>query len=475
MSIQEQINAYFDDPSVREGLVSAVRRLVAVKSVRGPAIPGAPFGPGPKAALEEAVTLCGEMGLSAQNYDNYVGLADLNNHPTQLHILGHLDVVGEGTGWSTDPYVCVERDGMLYGRGVSDDKGPVVAALFAMKAVKDLAVPLTKNVRMILGTDEESGSEDIAYYYAREPYAPQAFTPDASFPLIPIEKGRYTPSFGRSWTAEAALPRVTSLTGGFRTNVVPPEADAEILGLKTVDIFPLFYPTQNVTGAKFTFKDTVSGVQIHCAGKNAHAASPDDGLNAISALLEFLSVLPLAECESTRAVKAMHTLFPFGDNRGRALGIAQSDEESGELTLNLALMNLTETGFTAKFDVRFPLCAKEETCKEVCEASLQKYGMTVTADPNMIAAHYVPADSPFVATLLNCYETFTGEKGAKPFAIGGGTYVHDIPGGVAFGCEFPGFDPKMHAADEQASVRDLLTSAKIFALAIARLCGLSNP
>ena len=166
----------------------------------------------------------------------------------------------------------------------------------------------------------------------------------------------------------------------------------------------------------------------------------------------------------------MHALFPFGDNRGRALGIAQSDAESGELTLNLALMTLTETGFTAKFDARFPVCATEETCKKACEAGLAKYGISVTGDGEMTAVHMVPADSPLVKTLLSCYETYTGVKDAKPIAIGGGTYVHDIPGGVAFGCDFPGFDPKMHSANEQASVENLLLSAKIFALAIAELC-----
>ena len=88
----------------------------------------------------------------------------------------------------------------------------------------------------------------------------------------------------------------------------------------------------------------------------------------------------------------------------------------------------------------------------------------------MTHVHVVEADSPLVKTLLKCYETYTGERDAKPIAIGGGTYVHDIPGGVAFGCDFPGFDPKMHSANEQASVDNLLKSAKIFALAIAELC-----
>ena len=462
MKHQEQIEAYWSDPARERELVGAIARLVNVKSVKGDPEPGKPFGPGPAAALDEALALCRELGFSTSDYDHYVGLADLNDKETRLHILGHLDVVGEGSGWDTDPYTCVEKDGMLYGRGVSDDKGPVVCALLAMKAVRDLGLPLSANVRCILGTDEESGSADNAYYYAREPYAPMAFTPDADFPLIHMEKGHYHPDFGAQWEKSDAKPRVAALTGGFRTNVVPPEAEAMVLGLYALDVEPVCDQVAARTGAVFTVSGSASGCHIHCAGKNAHAASPDGGINAIAAL---------ADCAGTDAIRSMHELFPFGDNRGRALGIAQSDAESGELTLNLAVMTLTETGFSAKFDVRFPLCANEDNCKRACEASFAAHGIAVTGAPDMTTVHCVSADSPLVRTLLACYETYTGEQNAQPIAIGGGTYVHDIPGGVAFGCQFPGFDPKMHAANEQARIDQLLLSCKIFTQAIAELCG----
>lgn len=467
---QDKIEAYWNDPQRERELVAAISRLVAVKSVKGETEPGKPFGPGPATALDEALALCRELGFAVSDYDHYVGLCDLNGLDTRLHILGHLDVVGEGSGWSTDPYTCVERDGVLYGRGVSDDKGPVVCALLAMKAVRDLELPLSANARLILGTDEESGSSDIAYYYEREPYAPYAFTPDADFPVINIEKGHYHPDFGCQWETSSALPRVAALTGGFRQNVVPPEAETMVLGVYAPDVQGVCDRVAGTTGAIFTVSPSASGCHIHCAGKNAHAASPDDGINAIAALLEVLADLPLADCGSTKAVQSMHTLFPFGDNRGKALGIAQEDAESGPLTLNLALIKLTETGCSAKFDVRFPVCATEESCKGACETSLARHGFSVTGDPDMVPVHCVPGDSELVQTLLRCYSDYTGVKDPKPIAIGGGTYVHDIPGGVAFGCDFPGFDPRMHAADEQASVQNLLLSCKIFTQAIAELC-----
>lgn len=468
---KKEIDDYFDAPNRRKEWVEAVSRLVRIRSVRSESKPGMPYGEGPAEALAEGLRLCEEFGLSTRNVDNYVGTADLNQQETLLHILGHLDVVGEGTGWSCDPYAPVERDGMLVGRGVADDKGPVVAALFAMRCVKELGLPLRHNVRLILGTDEESGSSDIAYYYAREPYAPHTFTPDADFPVIHIEKGHYHPDFGAAWEESSALPRVTELRGGFRSNVVPPEASARVLGLEPELVKRVCAEAADQTGTTVTVTAREDGLAIFCAGKNAHAANPDEGNNAIAALLTVLASLPLADCESTKAVKAMHALFPHGDNRGKALGIAQEDVESGALTLNLALMTLTETGFSAKFDVRFPLCATEENCKRMAERTFTKHGISIIGDGEMTAVHCVEADSPFVQTLLACYGAYTGDVGAKPIAIGGGTYVHDIPGGVAFGCTMPGFDPQMHGPDERICVDDLMTACKIFTQAIVELCG----
>lgn len=469
---EEQISAYFDDPARQRELVEAVCRLVSIRSVREEPLPGKPFGEGPARALDEALALCGEMGFATGSCDGYVGTADLNGLPTQLHILGHLDVVGEGKGWDSDPYGPVEKDGLLIGRGVADDKGPMVAALFAMRAVRDLNIPLKYNVRAILGTDEESGSSDIAYYFARNPYAPLTFSPDADFPVINIEKGHYHPDFGMRWDPSDALPRVTAMTGGFRTNVVPPEARAELAGLTDGDVEPLLAAVSAETGAEFALEAGEKGVRVLAMGRNAHASTPDEGCNAITALLDLLSRLPLADCGSTGAVRALHALFPHGDNAGRALGIAQSDALSGALTLNFAIMSLDETGFTGKFDVRYPICADEGNCKAACEASFARHGISVTGDGEMApGVHHTSADSPFVQTLLDCYVKYTGDTDARPLAIGGGTYVHDIPGGVAFGCQMPGFDPKMHGANERIPVADLVTSCKIFAQAIAQLCG----
>ena len=466
---QDQINAYFDDPARRQQLVEMISRLVRIRSVREEAQPGMPFGPGPAAALAEGLKLAEELGFAAKNYDNYVGAVDFNDQETQLHILCHLDVVGEGTGWTvTEPYEPVEVDGMLYGRGTDDDKGPVAAVLLAMQAVKDLGVPLKKNVRLLMGTDEESGSEDIAYYYSKEPYAPCTFSPDGEFPVINLEKGSYKPVFTKTWAAESATPRVKELHGGFRINVLPPEAQCVVAGLSAGAAQPYCDKAAAETGVTYVLTQQGDDLHILCKGKGAHASTPEEGINAITGLIHLLCTLPLAKVGSTAALHALNALFPHGDCTGKALGIAQADELSGPLTVAFSLLELNDTGLSGQFDSRVPVCANEDNCKAVAEAAFAKFGFA--AEGGMQAPHYTPADTPLVTTLLKCYEQYSGRKG-ECLAIGGGTYVHDIPGGVAFGCAMPGFNGNMHGPDEHTCIADQLTAAKIFAQAIIDLCG----
>lgn len=461
---QKRIQNYVD--AHRQELVDAVRALVAVPSVKGAAEPGKPFGPGPAAALDKALELAAGWGLSVSRDEGYVGLCDLNGEEDALHILAHLDVVDPGTGWSSDPYQAVERDGVLYGRGVADDKGPALAAMLALRAVKETGIPLRKNARLILGTDEESGSGDIAHYYAGHPYAPHSISPDAEFPVINIEKGHFHPVFTQTWPEEADLPRVAELKGGIRLNVVPPEAEALVLGLEESVLSQAAGRAGESTGAAFELRPEAGGVRVTARGRNAHASTPDEGNNAVTALLALLAGLPLADCPSTRAVRELARLFPHGDNGGRALGIAQADH-SGPLTLTFSLFRLDGRGCSGQFDARVPLCAGEENCGRPARDALARAGFQ--AEGELGAGHEVAEDSPFIRLLLDCYEAHTGRKGAC-LAIGGGTYVHGIPGGVAYGPFEQDYDCRMHGADERAPVEALLTCAKIYADVIVRLC-----
>ena len=466
MITKEQIDVWFADKE--KLLVEAVSRLVSIDSVEGRPAPGAPFGPGPAAALKEALAIAEEWGLTAENHEGYVGTAGLNGGEDALHILGHLDVVAPGEGWTvTQPYAPKLVDDLLYGRGTDDDKGPVAASLLAMKAVKDLGVPLTKNCKVIMGTNEESGSGDIAWYFARHPFAPATFSPDSGFPVINTEKGSLRPTFTKSWPAQADLPRVNWLHGGIRGNILPGDASAGVEGLSMYDIQPVARNVTARTGIKFTFASEDGVTVIKAKGEASHAAWPEGGNNAITGLISLLCALPLADGDCKDALHQLNALLPHGDCKGRALGIAQEEPVAGPLTVAFSLLEITDTGLKGFFDSRVPLCATEENCLQPAKAAFEEKGFTFEAVQG--APHHVPADSPFIKTLLRRYEEYTGLKG-ECLSTGGGTYVHDIPGGVAFGCTLPGFDTHLHGPDERVRVSDLLLSARLFAHIIVDLC-----
>lgn len=463
---KERIDAYFADKE--QMLIDAVCRLVRIDSVEGEPAPGAPFGPGPAAALDEALKLAAQWGLITTNHEGYVGTADLNGQEDALHILGHLDVVAPGEGWTvTEPYAPKLIDGMLYGRGTDDDKGPLVAALLAMKAVKDLGIPLKSNCRCILGTNEESGSGDIAWYFARHPFAPATFSPDSGFPVVNTEKGGFKPTFSKRWPVQEALPRLRWLHGGFRINVLPGDASAAVEGIAPADMVAYAREITARTGIKFSYALENGLTVIRAKGEGSHAAWPEGGNNAVTGLIALLCALPLADGPCKEALVQLNGLLPHGDYHGKALGIAQEEPVAGKLTVAFTLLEVTDTGLEGRFDSRVPLCATEENCLQVARAAFESRGFAFTGQQD--AAHHTPADSPFVQTLLKRYEQYSGLKG-ECLSTGGGTYVHEIPGGVAFGCTLPGFDTRLHGADERVRISDLMLSARMFAHIIIDMC-----
>ena len=463
---KEQIDRWFADKE--EMLTAALARLIAIPSVRGEAQSGMPFGEGPAAALEEGMAIAREWGLTAACYDGYVGCVDLNEKEDQLHILAHLDVVPAGDGWDTDPFALARRDGVLYGRGVSDDKGPAVAALLAMRAARELGGDLPRNARLILGTDEETGMEDVKYYYSKEPHAPYAVTPDAQFPVINTEKGHYRVKLTRQWEESVTLPRIKSLAGGERLNVVPHWAQAMLEGMDPKVVEDACRLVLEATGCGFQITQAGERVCLTATGAAAHAANPDNGVNAITGLIAALCAMPFADSPAFRTVKALNRMFPHGDNHGHALGIDMEDEISGRITVNLALINLNETGMACAFDSRTPLCANEDNCAKVAAEAFEEMGFQWSG--KMGAPHHVPQESEFIQCLLRQYENYIGKPG-KCMSMGGGTYVHDIPGGVAFGAEDPEYDTRMHCANERMRLADLMTMAKIYTHVILELCG----
>ncbi len=460
-----EIENWFKDKE--NEFVKVLSPLIEIDSTKGEPSTGAPFGIGPKKALDYTLSLASEWGLKTNNIDGYVGTVDLNENEDRLHILSHLDVVGVGDGWNTNPFELVRDGDTIYGRGTDDDKGPAIATMFALRCVKELGLPLKSNVKLIFGTDEESGSKDIEYYYKNHPYAPNSITPDAEFPVINVEKGHYTPIFKKNWKSDKIFPYIKSIDGGIRTNVAPGNCKCEIIGLDTDTIMTICKEVENDTKIKFEVAKADDTITINAIGKEAHASTPDEGLNAITGMLLLLSKLPLHDSEAFDTLKKLQLLFPFGDNSGKALGIAQEDEVSGKLTLTLSLLHFDENGFWGQFDVRCPLCATEENLVKVTENAFKEIGCTCEGEKSNV--HIVDENSEFIKTILNSYEEYSGKKGYC-MAIGGGTYVHDIPGGVAFGAGDIDYDSHLHGANERARISQLLLCAKIYADIIVKLC-----
>lgn len=456
----------------RDEMAQDIADLVRIDSTKGKAEEGMPFGAGPASALAAMQEKMERYGFSSKNYDNYCVTADLAGRGDKaLDMLAHLDVVPVSDDWKkTKPFEPLIEGQYMYGRGTSDDKGPAVAALYAMRAVKELGIELSRGVRLICGSDEECGSSDLEHYYAIEKEAEYTFSPDANFPLINIEKARLEKKLEADLPEDYRTPCILEIEAGSKSNVIPGYADAVFRGMPQESLSKAAEKAGKLTGASFTFERKEDRQIVHVKGLTGHAASPDNGsVNALTALLSFLSYLPLADTKTTRTVLGLGQLFPFGDFHGKALGVDLQDEESGVLTISLDMLKLQNGHLAADFDCRAPLCATEENLTKVISEKAAEKGLAMEEGP-MTPAHYVSADSPLVKTLLDCYERGFGKKG-KALAIGGGTYVHELKRGVAFGCEVEGFDNRMHGDDEVVDLDVLVKSVKIFADAILSLCG----
>ena len=463
---KEALSRYF--AAHRDEMLEDICRMVRVDSVKGAPQPGMPYGPGPAAALDAMTALAEKYGFAVQDHDHRVITVDLNGQPRALDMVAHLDVVPVGEGWTeTEPFAPTVRDGRIYGRGTSDDKGPAVAALYALRAVKELGFAVTKNARLILGSDEESGMSDVKYYYEHNAAAPMTFSPDGGFPVINIEKGKVAAHFSARWSVGTELPRVTAFHCGTKDNVLPGTAQAEIAGLSAADVRAAAEAASTETGAAYSLEDTETGVRVLATGVGGHATKPELGNNALTALLFLLDRLPLRQDGAAQRLRSLAKLFPHGDSTGKNAGIALQNAESGDLTAVLSVLHLTENELSGDIDIRIPLNATRENTVDVLVPAMKAEG--IDAECSFREPHYVPGDSPLVRELLACYEAYTGRKG-EAIAIGGSTYVHKTPGGVAFGCTFPETNYHTHGADEFAEIDTLLVSAQMFAQAIIDLC-----
>ena len=440
----------------RGNIVKDIARLVAVPSVAGEPAEGAPFGPGPKAALEKILEIAREKGLETQLYGDRVGAAILGG-PAEPYLatITHVDVVDTGDGWTGDPFTVREREGYLIGRGVTDDKGPSILCLYLLQFLKEENVELAYPIRTLFGSDEETAMEDVKYYLKN--YTAPAFciSPDADFPLIYGEKGIYQGILRSRPVREGNILR---LSGGYAFNAIPDKATALVRA-------------ENLHGTeRATAVETEPGLWILTAtGIGGHASQPSGKINANAELVRFLleNGIPSAEEEPFfRLCARVHEAFD-----GSGVGVKCSDELFGALTLVGGKLYKDGDVFVQSVDSRYPTSITgEKITRALTKLAGRTAEVTQLEDKEPF---FVDPDGAEVKACMAAYNEVTG-LAARPFTIGGGTYARKFPRAVAFGPEHPerprpDFIGPIHGADEAASVEELLEALKIYIVAFLNL------
>jgi len=445
----------------QDALLESLQKCIQIPSVYLDDNSGYPYGEPIQKSLEYMLELSQSLGFRTYNMDNQVGWAEYGEGDEMVAVLGHLDVVPEGEGWTVPPYEGRIVDGRIYGRGTMDDKGPTVAALYALQALKESGLPLKRRIRVIFGLNEETGSADMKYYAAHGGENPvMGFTPDGEYPVINGEKGLINEAYGTKFTQTGYL-QIKELWGGTAHNIVPdyawasltcPAAMAQEIAAKAAE--------------KITCTVTEDGLKVEAFGINAHGGTPHEGENAIGRLLQFLAQLPF-EGQAGNAIRFLAEKLGM-EWDGKSMGIAMADDVSGSLTMNLGTLRGDANGLEVKMNYRYPVTKTFEDCGPVVSGAFEAAGFELTW-ANRKNRLYMPPESELVQRLMKVYTEATGDTAATPKSIGGGTYAKMLPNVVAFGPIFPGDEVREHKPDEFMEVSRLMDNANILAEAMYAL------
>lgn len=446
--------------ALRPQMVEALQRLVRRRSVEADPLPGKPFGEEVDACFAEALALCHELGFETTDMDRYIGWCEIGTGDEMVAVLGHLDVVPEGEGWHHPPYAAEIEDGRLYGRGSIDDKGPVVASLFALKAIRDLGIPLNRRVRLLFGLNEETNDRDVLYYKAHGGEIPVlGFTPDGEYPLINGEKGILNESYAVQLHQTGAW-QLNRVQGGVAGNVVPDYACAVLTAPAGASL---------PEAEHITVTAVPGGYQVEAVGVSAHGSHPEQGENAIGRLVCYLDRLPL-EGDAKQAVHFLAEKLgtdPYGE---RLLGHRLEDALSGPMSCNWGLIEGDAQHLWVKLNYRYPVTMERADCQPAVQAAFEAAGWALDGQVHKEELYY-PAETPLVSALLEVYRDATGDN-APPKCIGGGTYAKMLPNVVAFGPLFAGDPVTEHQPDECFDLERLVQNAQIIANAIVKLANL---
>ncbi len=428
----------------------SLKELVKIPSVLDEYKPNSdqPFGLGNKEALEYMLALGEKDGFKTLNQDNYAGHIEFGNAKESLGLLAHLDVVPvTGQAWDNDPFTVVEKDGKLIGRGVNDDKGPLLASYYAIKMLKDLGFEPKMNIKLIMGCDEETGSRCLEHYFKYNPLPEIGFSPDACFPCINGEKAHASVDVIGKNDSNILI----SLKAGERYNIVPESAYMELSKDYTKEY--LEFLSEN------NYKGEVKDGKYFAYGLAAHAMCPEKGLNASFILFEFLN--KYTDCTIAKFMTKYMTFDPFGSK----LSLDKTYPEMGRLTLNVGVVSIDKDSVKIGCDLRVPADEMEEDIRLNFANAAKEYALESVMAP-FTKVHYVSSDSKLVKTLVKSYQEFTNDFENKAYCIGGGTYAKLMPGAVAFGPQFVGGADVDHQANEYIYESDYKKILAIYAKAI---------
>jgi len=410
-----------------------------------------PFGEGVSKALKFFEELAKKDGFKVTNYDNKVVEAILGEGKKNITIMAHADVVPTGTGWSQDPFKVVEKKGVIYGRGVADDKGPLLSCYYGLLALKENDLLGKYRVRFLVGGNEESGSLCMEHYFhtLKKEEPTYGFSPDSNFPVVFAEKGITNFEVKK----KVNIPGLISIKGGTAPNSV-----IELCEVKfdiNDDIVPFLL--KNFPDAEIFTRDDIVNITFH--GKAAHGSVPQLGVNAGMKAIKFLA-------DYTQNKDLLKIVECYSDVYGKGCRATGYSHDMGQNSLNVGLIDYVDGEISLIVNFRFvETCSYDDLKSNIIAASKPLSVKFFGCSPVL----YFKKDSPLIKTLVNAYRAETGDLETEPLAIGGGTYAKETANTVAFGLEFPGWDSKMHSVGEQIKIDALNQGMAIYARAIHSL------
>lgn len=456
----------------RNEMISDLCELINIRSVQGEAVPGCPYGANVNRALRYVLELGTKMGFHAVSVDGYAGYIEYRNRRQDEYVgvLAHVDVVPAGDHWKTSPFKAIVKEEAVYGRGAIDDKGPLMASLYVLKAVKDNGCDLKKNIRIIIGTNEENEWSDIAYYLKRENAPVAAFTPDGLFPVIYGEKGIL--DFDLIIEEGSGFPAnmIKTLKGGTARNSVPDFCEIELCprGDRRENLYRKLKTYCDQYSDRYEVREYGSNLVIKSFGISAHSATPEEGRNAITQMMKMLEEV-CKESAMSLPVWANQLIDVIGlDYYGERLGCRCNDKLSGSLTMNLGKAEIHEGRGTIEFNIRYPITAVYANIKKNIEKSLVG-SVFQYREVDHLKPICIEKDSDLISRLWNIYCTHTGDAKHEPIVVGGGTYARTMPNTVAFGPVYPEQKEVAHQANEYISIKHLESLFEIYYDAIVML------